>query len=127
MRTPEGEKILSVIRGHVGRENAISARDICLELGWSPKARERLVRRIVADESALWTVPGGVDAGRAAVLVCAAASRGDSGYFVAADFEEAETYYNWLLSLAAVANRKVFNFREACSKMGIKFAQQKAA
>jgi len=120
MRTLQGDKILSVIRSHVGSDNAISARDICLELGWSAGARERAVRRIIADESALWSNGGH--------LVCALnGGRGVTGYFVAATFEEAETYYNWLLSLSAVANRKVFNFREACSKMGLRFSHKKAA
>lgn len=122
MRSPEGDKIFSVIRRHVGRDNAISARDICREIGWDPVARERLVRRLIADESSLWTAGPG-----ARCLVCSAPGNGGAGYFVAASFEEAETYYNWLLSLAAVANGKVFNFRAACSKMGLKFAHQKAA
>lgn len=120
MRTPEGDKIFAIIRRHVGRENGISARAICRELGWDPVGRERTVRRIIADQSCLWTNGGGV-------LVCALTGNGATGYFAATTFEEAETYYNWLLSLASVANRKVFNFREACRKMGIRFGEQKAA
>ncbi len=110
MRTRGGDKIFSVIRRHVGKENAISAAEICDELGRSAgNARE--VRRIISDESCLW--PN--------VLVCAYSGKNCGGYFVAESFEEAETYLNWLTELAAVASRKVFNFREACSKMGIRF------
>lgn len=115
MRTALGDKVFSVIRHHYGRDNAITAAAICDELGWTPgMARE--VRRIVSNESHLW--PG--------VLVCACAGR-DSGFFVAESYDEALEYWNWLQQLAAVASRKVFNFEQACSKMGIRFHQKQAA
>jgi hypothetical protein len=113
MRTALGDKIFSVIRRHYGHGNAITAAAICDELGWTPgMARE--VRRIVSSESHLW--PG--------VLVCAFAGRGAGGYFVAETYDEALEYWNWLQQLAAVASQKVFNFEQACSKMGIRFQQQ---
>jgi hypothetical protein len=116
MRTPEGDKICSIIRLHIGRANGISAPDICRELGWR-ESYERTVRRIIADESCLWSSSRRGDPG---VLVC---SEPSTGYFVAETYEEAHSYWNWLTDLAAVANRKVFNFQEACSEMGIKFSR----
>src|SRR5258708_4776736 len=78
MRTGEGDKIFDVIRAHVGSENAISAPDICRELGWSHGC-ERNVRRIIAKESHLWPE-----------IVCARAGdpTGGGGYFVAESYEE---------------------------------------
>lgn len=121
MRTPEGDNIFRVIRRHSGRENAISARCICRELDW-PETRERHVRRIISDESHFWVVDHDTP-----FLVCAFSGSGNTGYFVAQTFEEAELYENWLSRLASVANLKLFNFRQACSRMGIKLRQAKAA
>lgn len=113
MRTPQGEHIFRVLKRHIGRDQAITARDICRELGWSAGlARE--VRRIIAAEYSAWSA-----------VVCARAGRGASGYFIAETYEEAQTYRAWLDDLVTVAATKVVAFDEACSKMGLKFKERK--
>ena len=104
MRTPEGNKILSVLKGHIGADQSITAPEICAELGWIP-GRDRRVRQIIADESALWED-----------LVCA---KSGDGYFVAESFEEIETYHNWLAGLAISAMEKFEAFRKAAERKGV--------
>lgn len=113
MRTQFGDRIFTTLRSRIGRDQAISAPALCQELGW-PESRERFVRRIIADESALW--PG--------VLICSVP--GD-GYFCAATYEEAETYLNWLSALAAEAANKVTSFRASAARQGLVFPPAPAA
>lgn len=109
MRTPEGDKIFAIIRQQDGAENAITAPQICRELGWK-KSRERTVRRIIADESAFWEgwpvcgIPG-------------------QGYFVAESIEELMSYRNWLADLVDRSTDKLNAFRAALQKMGIKLPE----
>ena len=110
MRTPEGDKIFAVVRTRIGRDQAISAPDICRELRW-PMSRERMVRQIIADESHFWDH----------VLVCSAAG---SGYFVAAEIEEVHKYRNWIDDLFYRAEEKLRKVDEACARMGIKFPRE---
>lgn len=42
-----GPRVLAIVRRHVGRANAIKARDIALELGWGGKYDDRRVRMII--------------------------------------------------------------------------------
>lgn len=105
MRTKTGDKIAAILRGHVGREEALSAPDICRALGW-PLKREREVRRVIADEAPLWE----------GVLVCA--KPGD-GYFVAANIDEAQAYQNWLVALTNKAALKSSAFRASARAMGL--------
>ncbi len=105
MRTKTGDRIASILRRHVGREEAIGAPDICRELGW-PLKREREVRRIIADQAPLWE----------GVLVCA--KPGD-GYFVASNIDEAQAYQNWLNDLTNKAALKSSAFRLSAAAMGL--------
>jgi len=107
MRTDEGNKVYAIVRCHIGRENAISAPDICRQLRW-PMSRERFVRQIIADESHLWD----------GVLICAV---GGEGYFCAQTFDEAHAYRNWLRDLMLKSKEKLARFENACSLMGIHF------
>ena len=104
------KKIRGFERRHSGRDQAISAPDICRELGW-PMKRERLVRQIISDESHLWT----------GVLVCGVPS---AGYFCAADIEEVHKYRNWIADLFHKAADKLRKVDEACTRMGIRFARE---
>lgn len=117
MKTDEGNKIYAVVRCHIGRENAISAPDICRAIGW-PMSRERFVRQIIADENHLWQ----------GILVCAV---GGAGYFVAETFDEARKYRNWLRDLNEASRLKLTRFESSCKVMGIFFYdgkhQRKAA
>jgi hypothetical protein len=115
MRTAEGNEIYRVIRTHVGRDQAISALDICRAIRW-PMSRERHVRQVIADESHLWN----------GVLICSAAG---AGYFVASDIEEVHTYRNWIADLFYKAQDKLAKVDEACAKMGFRFPkpERKAA
>lgn len=106
VRTPEGDKIFEIIRQHNGAAQAITAPQICCQLGWR-KSRERTVRQIIADESAAWEgwpvcgIPG-------------------QGYFVAESIEELMAYDNWLAELLERSRNKLEAFREALRKMGIR-------
>ena len=104
MKTKDGNKILRVLRSHVGQEEAISAPAICRALGIR-ETRERHVRQVIADESALWPD----------VVICATPGQ---GYFCAATFEELEAYDNWLAQLAKDAADKQRAFRRAAHRLG---------
>lgn len=104
MRTNTGNAILKVLRSHSGRAEALSAPAICRALKW-PDTRERLVRRIIADESALWND----------VLVCSVPGE---GYFCAETFEEIERADHWLATLATQAAEKHRLFRATAHRLG---------
>ena len=106
MRTPEGDKIFAIIRQHDGAPNAITAPQICRELGWR-KSRQRTVRQIISDESALWE----------GWPVCAIPGQ---GYFIAQSIEELMSYDNWLADLLTRSCNKLNAFRAAVRKMGIR-------
>ena len=106
MKTHHGNRIAAVLAQNVGREQAITATAICHELGW-PESRARLVRQIIASESALWPV-----------LVCGVPG---AGFFVAQDIEEAAQYDSWLADLATLAQAKVTDFRESARRIGFRF------
>lgn len=109
MRTNTGNTIFNLLREHVGQEEAISAPQICRELGW-PDSRERLVRRIIADESALWPD----------VLICSVPG---AGYFCAASFQEIESADHWLANLATEAAEKHRLFRATAQQLGFSLAK----
>jgi hypothetical protein len=111
MRTPEGDRICEILRKHQGREQMISAPDICRELGWR-RTREREVRRVIAAESMLWD----------GVLVC---SVGGIGFFCADHFDDVCAYDNWLTDLAAAATQKRDQFRTLCTRMGLRFPEER--
>lgn len=103
MRTKTGDAIFKLLQQHQGRATAISAPDICRELDYPP-GRERQVRRIIADESALWPD-----------VVCATPG---AGYFCATSYEEIATYDNWLNQLVTEATDKLNAFRTAAKNAG---------
>lgn len=109
MRTPEGDKVFAIIRQHDGAENAITAPQICRQLGWR-RSRERLVRQLIADESAAWE----------GWPVCAIPGQ---GYFVAQSIEELMSYDNWLAELLTRSTDKLNAFRAAVKKMGIRLPE----
>lgn len=111
MRTGEGNEIYRVLRTHIGRDQAISAPDICRAIGWS-MTRERHVRQVISDESHFWS----------GVLIC---SSPGAGYFVAADFEEVHKYRNWIADLFHQAADKLRKVDNACAKMGIRFKPER--
>ena len=104
MKTATGNAILAILRRHVGRAQAITAPGICRALNF-PVTRERLVRRIIADESALWPE----------IIVCATPGE---GYFCAETFEEIERYDHWRAHLATDAAAKHAAFRAAARRAG---------
>ncbi len=106
MHTEHGKSIAAILSQHIGREQAITAPAIAQELGW-PESRERLVRQIIATESALWPV-----------LVCGVPGQ---GYFIAEDVEEAAAYDSWLSDLHAKAEDKVTAFRASAARIGFRF------
>lgn len=106
MRTPEGDKVFAIIRQHNGAGQAITAPQICRELGWRT-SRERVVRQIIADESASWE----------GWPVCAIPGQ---GYFVAESIEELMSYDNWLAELVSRSTNKLKAFRAALQRMGVR-------
>ena len=112
MRTEAGDKVHDVIRQHNGAAQAITAPQICRQLGWR-KSREREVRRAIADESAMWE----------GMPVCAIPSK---GYFVGETIEELETYDNYLTDLLSRSTNKRNAYRQALRKMGIHLPLQPA-
>ena len=108
MRTKTGNAILKILLQRHGRGAAISSTDICRALGWKT-SRDRAVRRIIADENALWPD----------VLICAVP--GD-GFFCAATFEEVVAYDHWLAHLAKDANEKIATFRRVAMQLGFNVA-----
>lgn len=106
MRTPEGNKIADVLRSHVGAENAISAPDICRALHL-PVKRERHVRRVIADESALWD----------GILICSTPGK---GYFAAASYDELIEHDCWLTGLLTEAEKKLAGFRKLAIAHGLR-------
>lgn len=105
MRTRLGDRILRLIKGHEGRENAIHSATIACALGL-PEGWGREVRRTIADESAMWDV-----------LVCSVAGP-DGGFFVAVTYEEIERHHNWLLDLRDNAKTKQESFRHCAQRAG---------
>ena len=110
MRTPAATKIFLVIQNHIGRDQAISAREICRELGWS-EGLAREVRRIISEEGCLFD----------GVLVCAYSGKNSGGYFCAATYEEALTYRNWIANLSRKASKKLELIDRACARFGFNF------
>ena len=107
MRTPQGDKIFEVLRAHLGRENAISAPDICTALRW-PTGREREVRRIIRAESPLWSDANGI--------VCAAPG---GGYFLAQTLEEILAYESWLQEGFNSYKERLESVRAYCRARGL--------
>jgi len=106
MRTGEGDRICELIRARRGRQQAITAYQICQILGWLP-SREAPVRRIIADESMLWS----------GILVCRAA--GDT-YFCATNCEEALACETWLREARDAAQLALDAFLSQCRSLGLR-------
>jgi hypothetical protein len=115
MKTPQGDKIYDVLRLHQGRENAISAPEICRALRW-PEGRERQVRQIIRDESPLWAEDAGI--------VCAAPG---GGYFLATSMEELLAYESWLLEGRNSYDERLHRVRAYCRKRGFDLEQFRRA
>jgi len=101
----DADKIFRIMLSARGAENAITARDIAIEIGWS-SGMEREVRRIIA----AWDH----------IIVCAKLrGRGDEGgYFIPQTYQEIEAYWAHLSDLASKAEAKVQRFEQACAKAG---------
>lgn len=115
MRTPQGDRIYRVLAAHLGRENAISAPDICKALRW-PEGRERQVRQIIRDESPLWADDNGI--------LCAAPG---GGYFLAQTFEELLAYESWLQEGRKSYDERLRSVRAYCRKRGFDLQQFRRA
>jgi len=101
----DSEQIFALLRPRVGLQMAISARQICDELGWS-HGREREVRRIIADHSDRWRDG----------IVC---SRPDGGFFLAATYDEVLAHHHHLGALHDASKGKLNRFRARCRAAGL--------
>lgn len=97
------DRIFRLLQRHRGADCAISAPQICAELG---ESNERQIRREIDEHSARWPQ-----------LVC---SLPGQGYFIAQTFEEAQKCDSWLSDLAQAALVKRDAFRSACARMGLR-------
>lgn len=102
-------QIEAVLRQHVGREQAITAPQICRALNW-PLTLEREVRRILKEEGRSWGKEGEL------FIICAIPGR---GYFLAQDIEEIEAHDNWLSAQYAAVGKTRRDFRALCKNLGI--------
>ena len=89
-------KIIGVLRSHVGRENLISSADLARRVGLRP-THARQVRDLLSEALHDGTLE------ELEVPLCAIPG---SGYFLAADVEEAQAYHDFLHALATEASRK---------------------
>jgi hypothetical protein len=104
MRTVNGNRIESLLNGHWGEENAISAPDIGLALGLP----EREVRKIIATEFREWIAGRGLAIGLSGV-----------GFFFMTDAEQAMRKQLSLLSLELEAKCKRRDFQNGMRLAGL--------
>lgn len=109
MRTELGNQIHDVLMSRIGRDQAISAPQLCDELGLR-RTHERTVRETISTECALWD----------GFVVCA----GSCGYFAAADIEEILAYDNWLAEQVDTLVQKRDRLRACCALMGIRLINE---
>lgn len=108
MRTEYGNRILEIIAGHTGENEAISAPKIAAELGWTP-GRERDVRRIISTESILWDIE--------------VVEKPGVGFFVPETYDEVEKYIHWLDDMADSAAVRAARKRDYFQKRGLVIAR----
>ena len=99
MRTPLGDKVYAILRGRVGRDNAIHAHEIASALNLRPRM-EREIRRRIADERSLWAAKKG----DAAIFVL---SLSGGGFFACADYDEYVLCRGWIAGLSESAQLKL--------------------
>jgi len=105
MRTADGDRIHQLLRQCVGRDNAITARQIASAL----QMVERDVRFTIASEWPHWVENG-------QVLVSVPAING--GFFYANEAEQIQRRERLLISLWLEAGFKVLQFQEAARSAG---------
>ncbi|HEX4083347.1 MAG TPA: hypothetical protein VHY22_00445 [Chthoniobacteraceae bacterium] len=105
MRTAEGDRVCELIRTRLGRRQAVTACQICQILGW-PQSRESIVRRIIAEESMLWS----------GILICCADGE---GYFCATNCDEALACETWLREARDHAQITLDTFIAQCRRLGL--------
>jgi hypothetical protein len=111
--TTTAEHVLTLLRGHVGRENAITARGIALRMGWTAGC-DRTIRALISVHANQdW--PG---------ILCAYPGV-DGGYYFAANDEELAAYRAHLANDAKHAKALLKRFDERVKQEG--FALQEAA
>jgi len=106
--TRVAECLLRDIQKHVGQANAISARDLARGF-YVPKLTDRRVRRIIAHHWDRWAGAG--------TIVC---SKSGGGFWVAADYEEALAYRDWLARSGRHLTDRAFVITRLCRKNGLR-------
>lgn len=94
---PSLQRILTLLRSHVGRDNLISAEAIATAIGLPQRDGARIVRDLLSEALHDGTLED------QEIPLCAIPGK---GYFLASDIEEAQAYADWCRSLAAEAARK---------------------
>jgi transcriptional antiterminator len=97
-------EIMRVLMTRSGHQNAMSAQDIARAVGMS----ERSVRRIISEVWESWAEQG--------IFIC---SKSGGGYWVAADYEEAVAYRDWLASSGTHLSGRAAVITRVCRKSGI--------
>ena len=110
---PIAEAILRDIRKHVGQANAISARDLARHFA-DHALSDRAIRRIISDHWERWAESG--------TIVC---SKSGGGFWVAADFEEAVAYRDWLAHSGDHLTGRAAIITRLCRKNGMRLPSMK--
>ncbi len=95
--SPALTHIIFILLQHVGRENLISSRELADQAGIRGRSRTRVVRELLSEALHDGTLE------ELEVPLCAIPG---SGYFLAADIEEAQAYSDFCSTLATEAARK---------------------
>lgn len=104
------DRLLLILRSRVGQANAISARD----LGMSVGIDARRTRRIISAHWDRWAEQG--------TIIC---SKSGGGFWVAADYEEAVAYRDWLAASGAHLTRRAAVITRLCRRHGLRLPQSK--
>lgn len=107
------EYILRDLRKHVGQANAISARGLARYF-ILPKLSDRSIRRIISAHWERWAEAG--------TIVC---SKSGGGFWVAADYEEAVAYRDWIADSGAHLTRRAALITRLCRKHGLRLPKHK--
>jgi len=102
--------IIAELRGHTGRDNLISSRDLARVLELPHSHGERTVRDLLTQALHDGTLE------ELEVPLCAIPGQ---GYFLASDITEAQAYADWCYALASEALRKSSAVRALFRSMGL--------
>lgn len=105
--------ILRVLKTRIGHAGAISAKEIARATGLNGLS-DRLVRRIISFNWEFWAEQG--------TIIC---SKSGGGFWVAADYDEAVAYRDWLAGSGRHLTHRADVITRLCRKNGIRLPKPK--